>query len=126
MSRYALFAVLGSLLIVFLAVGCQKSSTMETDSTADAQSQIESKPAVPTSGGTETVVLHVYGMSCPLCATNVDKQLLKVSGVQSVNVNLNTGRVLVQVDRNNRPEQESLERAVTESGFTLVDEPTHE
>lgn len=111
---------------VLLAGGCQKSSTMDSTSSADTQSRLDtSAQAVPAdiNLNSETVVMQVYGMSCPLCSANVDKQLLKIPGVQSVNVNLNTGRVLVQVSKDNPPAQEKLENAITESGFTLVGDP---
>lgn len=62
-------------------------------------------------------------MSCPLCATNVDKQLLKVPGVQAVKVNLNTGVIRVQVDQDQPPSSDALAKAINESGFTLVGAP---
>lgn len=70
----------------------------------------------------ERITLVVYGMSCPLCATNVDKQLLAVAGVTSVNVDLSTGNIDVLIaDEAPRPSTRQLADAVVRSGFTLKD-----
>ena len=130
------------LLLVLIAssAACQSTSrtqddAISPDATADASAQphLQSQPqpqdaaslprraSIPPAGDTETIVLHVYGMSCPLCATNVDKQLLKIDGVNSVRVNLNSGEVIVFTSKDNPPRYDQLARAVEESGFTLVE-----
>lgn len=63
--------------------------------------------------------LYVKGMSCPLCANNIDKQLLRVPGVQSVSVDLGSGLVLARLTPNNSPTREQLVGAIVQSGFTL-------
>jgi copper chaperone len=68
----------------------------------------------------DTVTLVVHGMGCPLCANNVDKQLLAVPGVSDVRIDLGDGTVLVTLDEHNRPTRSQLARAVDDSGFTLV------
>lgn len=68
----------------------------------------------------DTVTLVVHGMGCPLCANNVDKQLLTVPGVRDVQIDLGDGTVLVSLDEQNRPTRSQLARAVDDSGFTLV------
>ena len=42
----------------------------------------------------QEVVLWVSGMGCPLCASNIDKQLERLPGVETVKVDLGTGKVL--------------------------------
>ena len=59
-------------------------------------------------------------MSCPLCANNIDKQLLRVSGVNRVKVNLDTGEVFVSMSASSPPSSEQLSHAITQSGFTLA------
>jgi len=63
--------------------------------------------------------LYVKGLSCPLCATNIDKQLARVAGVQTVHADLATGEVYVEFDAKVRPSAAALSRAVVDSGFTL-------
>jgi copper chaperone CopZ len=60
-------------------------------------------------------------MGCPLCANNVDKQLLKVRGVEKVDVNLGSGHVTVTFAADlPRPGTPQLAQAVANSGYTLV------
>jgi copper chaperone CopZ len=66
------------------------------------------------------MTLLVHGMGCPMCANNVDKQLLAVKGVQSVRVSLATGEVVVGVSARNPPTREQLAQAIDRSGYTLV------
>ena len=68
-----------------------------------------------------TVTLVVHGMGCPLCANNVDKQLLKIPNVRAVNVDLGSGRVRVTMAPGAQPPaRPQLARAVEHSGYTLV------
>jgi copper chaperone len=67
-----------------------------------------------------TATFLVHGMSCPLCANNVDKQLLAVMGVERVSVNLGTGKVTVRVSASNRPTRAQLAEAISNSGYTVV------
>jgi copper chaperone CopZ len=71
----------------------------------------------PVHGG--KAVLTVYGMSCPLCANNVDKVLLDVPGVTGVDVDMGSGRATVSLDSKAPPTRRMLEDAVHKSGFTL-------
>ncbi len=68
----------------------------------------------------EGVTLVVKGMSCPLCATNVDKQLLALPGVMSADVDLSTGEIAVGFRPFGTPPSESqLRQAIVDSGYTL-------
>ncbi len=64
--------------------------------------------------------LTVEGLSCPLCASNIDKQLMEVEGVESVRVNLSSGQVQLALKDNPRPSRRALADAVDRSGFTLT------
>lgn len=64
-------------------------------------------------------VLRLKGMSCPLCATNVDKQLKRVEGVKSASIDLGNGTVTLRLEGSSRPSPRRLAEAVRESGFTL-------
>lgn len=81
------------------------------------------------SGGSElaevlnspTATLVVHGMSCPLCANNVDKQLLDVPGVSDVSVDMGTGEAKVWFKPGARVTRQRLADAVDKSGFTLAE-----
>jgi len=70
---------------------------------------------------TSRITLVVYGMSCPLCATNVDKQLLAIDGVSNVDVDLSSGNIDVALKDAPKPTTRQLAGAVERSGFTLMD-----
>lgn len=74
----------------------------------------------PRSSGEQVVVLWVEGMSCPLCVTNIEKQLMHVKGVRRVSLDLGSGRVEVRVSAGNPPDRDQLARAVHQAGFTLA------
>ncbi len=70
--------------------------------------------------GGKSAVLEVRGLSCPLCASNIDKQLLQVDGVSGVVVNIGKGEAILALDGSGRTTRTALTRAVHRSGFTLV------
>lgn len=66
-----------------------------------------------------SVLLVVEGLSCPMCASNIDKELAQVPGVTNVSVDLNSGTVTVALAAAPRPSAADFEKAVYDSGFTL-------
>ena len=66
-----------------------------------------------------SVLLVVEGLSCPMCASNVDKELAQIPGVTGVSVDLNSGTVTVALAQAPRPSAADFEKAVYDSGFTL-------
>ncbi|MFN0060636.1 MAG: heavy-metal-associated domain-containing protein [Planctomycetota bacterium] len=86
--------------------------------TAGNQPGIDEPAAVVDS---PTATLIVYGMSCPLCANNVDKQLLDVPGVSGVNVDMGTGEAKVRFLPGARVTKQQLSDAINKSGFTLAE-----
>lgn len=66
-------------------------------------------------------VLYVNGLGCPLCASNIDKQLTRVQGVDRVKVDLSQGKVDVGFAPGAaHPSPAALGEAVEDAGFTLV------
>jgi len=78
----------------------------------------ESAPEKSLTGLTE-VRLIVYGLSCPLCAHNLDGVLLRMDGVESARIDLETGAVRVALQDGHGVTPSALQRAVEDSGFTL-------
>ncbi|MCC6322861.1 MAG: heavy-metal-associated domain-containing protein [Phycisphaerales bacterium] len=69
----------------------------------------------------DSAILWVNGLGCPLCATNIDHQLARVPGVGKVNVDLSAGKVDVGFKPgSSHPSPAQLGEAVDEAGFTLV------
>lgn len=69
---------------------------------------------------TPTATLVVHGMSCPLCANNVDSQLMDIQGVRSVDLDMGSGEVKVSFEQDATVTHAQLARAIERSGFTLV------
>lgn len=67
-----------------------------------------------------TITMWVQGLGCPQCATNVDKQLKRIPGVEKVKVDLGDGRVVVHRNTSQPLTRAELAQAIRDSGFTLV------
>jgi copper chaperone len=83
----------------------------------EARTSADDAEVITATGAT----LVVHGMSCPLCANNVDKQLLDVPGVSDVLVDMGTGEVKVSFAPDATVTRGQLVRAVDRSGFTLAE-----
>lgn len=105
----ALITVCGLFAVFFMAIGCATSPKPADDETAE----------VTTLSAGRRMKLTVYGMSCPLCANNIDGRLKKVPGVEEVKIDLATGAVTLSIDEGAPPSRDDIERAVEETGFTL-------
>jgi copper chaperone CopZ len=64
--------------------------------------------------------LYVNGLGCPLCASNLDKQLVRIRGLHVENIDLSVGKVNVTFSGDKRPAPFNLANAVEDAGFTLV------
>ncbi len=98
-------AALGMLFVVGMGAGCATLG----DGAADAsetwiQDQAE---------------MVVYGLSCPLCATNLDGQLERIEGVQRAEIDLDSGRVTVTLAPDAQVSSTTLRQAVADAGFTV-------
>jgi copper chaperone CopZ len=74
--------------------------------------------AVPLPAG--PVTIDVNGLGCPLCATNIDKQLLRLPGVSGARVDLGQGSVTLTLAGGKTPSPRDLREAVEDAGFTLA------
>lgn len=132
MSRHLsiLTAALPLTLILALS-GC--ASTPARTSSADAEAQPEPGDGVVHTAteaehaylaskdpiDAERVTLAVNGLSCPLCASNVDKQLEAVRGVDEIKIDFAAGVIDLGL-KAPQPSPASLARAIDQAGFTLV------
>lgn len=64
--------------------------------------------------------LEVNGLACQHCADSLEKQLHTLDGVQSVQFDLGAKKVEVDLAEGQTLPEEQLEKAVKDSGFTLV------
>ncbi|ANH38132.1 Lead, cadmium, zinc and mercury-transporting ATPase [Nocardioides dokdonensis FR1436] len=66
---------------------------------------------------THTSTWTVTGMTCGHCVASVTEELSEVAGVESVDVTLETGAVVVT--STGPLERATVEQAVSEAGYTL-------
>ena len=109
--RFFLIIILVLTLLATVLSGCQ------TDSTTAPSKQVVTGDVAALEPNTATMWVH--GMACPQCANNVDLQLLKVPGVQSVKVDMGSGKVVARLSPDNPPTKEQLSTAIDNTGFTL-------
>ncbi|MEM1445573.1 MAG: cation transporter [Planctomycetota bacterium] len=64
-------------------------------------------------------VITAAGMSCPLCAANIDRQLKRIEGFETMRMNLDTGELFVEFDAASRPSTKRLAQAIRDAGFTV-------
>jgi copper chaperone len=65
-----------------------------------------------------TTTVTVMGMSCGGCALSVREEIGDISGVRAVDVELSSGRVLIESDR--PVEDVAIKNAVEEAGYRLA------
>lgn len=115
-----------------LVAGCQSapraassssSSSVSSETPGQSKGLMESSPAPVAAGALAdrpVATMWIHGMACPQCSYNVDLQLKKVPGVESVKVDMFTGRVQAFLSPTNPPSREQLTKAVENTTFTLV------
>lgn len=89
------------------------------------QSGSASSAASPSAGSDvsfemeRTATIWVKGMTCPFCASNLETYIARIDGIELVDADLATGRVLVQVTRIESDTEAALRKAVDDSGFSV-------
>jgi copper chaperone CopZ len=70
------------------------------------------------STGTTHIQIRVDGLSCPFCAYGLEKKLKKVEGAADLLIELEEGRVNLNVPTDQKPTKEEIQKIVTDAGFT--------
>jgi len=69
--------------------------------------------------GGDRFALAVDGLACPFCAYGIEKQLSAIDGVESVETDVKSARVIVTLAAGKTLSEEVARQAVTDAGFTL-------
>jgi mercuric ion binding protein len=70
---------------------------------------------------TQSVIIRVDGLSCPFCAYGLEKNLKKVPGVGSVDIDMQAGKATVELEPGAGVSDDELRQAVEKAGFTARD-----
>jgi len=71
--------------------------------------------------GAQAAIIAVDGLSCPFCVYGLEKNLKKVNGVESVNIDMKTGKATVVLKPDAHVDAQALRQAVKKAGFTARD-----
>lgn len=98
------------------AQGPEEESVIHT-ATPEESKALDSRAPMTSAGA----LLYVNGLGCPLCATNIDRLLLRKRAIDTAIVDLGHGTVLVGfADGREKPSAHQLKEWVKDAGFTLV------
>ncbi len=63
--------------------------------------------------------IQADGLSCPFCAYGIEKQLRRIDGVEAVETDVKSGRVVITMKPGARLAKADARRAVEAAGFTM-------
>jgi mercuric ion binding protein len=86
-----------------------------------AQSSL-AKATVPTVNSTQSIVLDMQNMTCPLCKFTIKKSLLGVEGVQNVDVDSDKKTASITFN-GQKTNVEALIKATTHAGYPATVHP---
>jgi len=66
----------------------------------------------------QKAMIQVDGLSCPFCAYGLEKNLKKVNGIESVDIDMKTGKATVIIKSDMQVDNQALRQAVKKAGFT--------
>jgi len=75
-------------------------------------------PLVSWAEDQEIMNIDVTGLACPFCAYSVEKSLSKLSGVESVTVNLAANQVRIIMQAEQIADIKQIKLAIINAGFT--------
>ena len=114
-SLHQMFLAL-SLLGMFLA-----PLQAQADALPDEDPPVPVDQAVISSLKPDQILVYVRGMVCGMCVQGITKLLTKVSGVKTVEIDLETGAVLIRVTENESPTDPQIKEAIKGAGYEAQD-----
>lgn len=66
----------------------------------------------------QKLLVRVDGLSCPFCAYGLEKKLLKIQGVESVEISVNEGEALLTLSKDTEIDEEIIRKEIKKAGFT--------
>jgi len=66
----------------------------------------------------QKIRVRVDGLSCPFCAYGLEKKLLEIEGVTSIEISIDDGVALLTLDKDAEVLEETIKKEVKDAGFT--------
>jgi len=67
------------------------------------------------------VTIEVDGLACPFCAYGLEKNLKQIDGVESIDINIDEGSVLLGITKGKQTSKNVVLEKIKEAGFTPGD-----
>ena len=99
-----------------LLSACQTSPSANPTPETTASMKFDDSAVVPGN----SVRVMAAGLSCPLCAHNIDASMKQLPGVLNARVDLSSGAVAVTLDGLTPVTYSQLAKVVLDNGFTIV------
>ncbi len=64
------------------------------------------------------VKVEVKGLACPFCAYGLEKKLKELKGIETIKIDVEEGLAYLTTLTSQKPTKETLEKIVTDAGFT--------
>ena len=64
------------------------------------------------------IKIEIKGLACPYCAFGMEKELLKVAGVEHVDIELKKGLAFISTPISQKPLKNDLKKTIEDAGFT--------
>jgi mercuric ion binding protein len=78
----------------------------------------QERPAEDAAVTSPDATVFVDGMACPFCAYGIEKKLKNLDALQSMEVQLEEGRVLLVFKEGESATKDEIQKAVENAGFT--------
>ncbi len=75
--------------------------------------------SVQAEDGKPAYTVEVDGLACPFCAYGIEKQLLAIEGVATVDTDIKLGSVTVTMQTGSMLAEDAARKAVEAAGFTI-------
>lgn len=93
----------------------------QADALPDEDPPVPVDQAVISSLEPDQILVYVRGMVCGMCVQGITKLLTKVPGVKKVEIDLETGAVLIRVSEKESPTDPQIKEAIKGAGYEAQD-----
>ena len=104
-----------------LAGTCLNPLSAQADALPDEDPPVPVDQTVVSSLKPDQILVYVRGMVCGMCVQGITKLLTKLTGVNTVEINLETGAVLIRVSEKEPPTNPQIEEAIKGAGYEAQD-----
>ncbi len=114
------FASVAFSLLATPAMAEQPMDHSKMDHSAHADMVVEPNTDADPAASAQTVTAKVNGLVCDFCAQAVRKVFKKQEAVESVNVDLDTGEIVLGLKAGATLDDETIGKLIRKSGYSLV------